>query len=64
MIASVAPAVDFAELARKAPVDVDIRGFDGGRRRRRMVLLLALFLVVVFGGLFYLLVASYSHPHA
>jgi hypothetical protein len=62
MITSVAPAVDLAALARDAAVDVDVRGFDGGRRRRRTVLLFALFLLAVFGGLFYLLAASYAHP--
>ena len=55
-----APLLDVAAIERDVPLDLDIRGFDGGRRRRRMVVLFVLGLLLVFGGLFAMLAASYS----
>jgi hypothetical protein len=59
-----APLLDVEAIERDIPIDFDIRAFDGTRRRRRNVILFVVFLLVFFGGMFALLVDSYTpHPH-
>lgn len=57
------PLLDVKAIEMDTSIDVDVRGFDGGRRKRRMMFLFFFALLVIFGGLFALLADSYSPHH-
>jgi hypothetical protein len=57
------PLLDVKAIERDVSIDVDITGFDGGKRKRRMIFLFVFGVLVVFGGMFFLLVDSYSNTH-
>jgi hypothetical protein len=57
------PLLDVKAIEMDMSIDVDVRGFDGGRRKRRMMFLFFFAVLVLFGGLFALLADSYTPHH-
>ncbi len=57
------PLLDVKAIEMDRSIDVDVRGFDGGRRKRRMIFLFFFAVLVLFGGLFALLADSYTPHH-
>jgi hypothetical protein len=57
------PLLDVKAIEMDRSIDIDVRGFDGGRRKRRMIFLFFFAVLVLFGGMFALLADSYSPHH-
>lgn len=57
------PLLDVKAIEREIPMDLDMKGFDGGKRKRRAVIAFVFVLLLLFGGLFAMLASSYSPQH-
>ncbi len=63
LIVAPPPLLDVKAIEMDRSIDVDVRGFDGGRRKRRMIFLFFFAVLVLFGGMFALLADSYTPHH-
>jgi hypothetical protein len=63
LIVAPPPLLDVKAIEMDRSIDVDVRGFDGGRRKRRMILLFFFAVLILFGGMFALLADSYTPHH-